>query len=213
MHKGIFITGTDTGIGKTYIACSLAKALKSNKIRFGVMKPIATGDRKDAEKLLSASGIKEDIDLVNPIFLKYPLAPLVSAELENKSIEMDLVWKSFKKLKKKYEFLLVEGIGGLMVPIKRNFFVLDMIKKFSLPVLVVARPFLGTINHTLLTVDKLVQKKIKVLGIVFSSGEKLTLAEKTNSEIIKNLTGLPVIEVLDEEEINLKNNLWLIGKK
>ncbi len=126
---------------------------------------------------------------------------------------MDLVWKSFQKLKKKYELLLVEGVGGLMVPIKKDFFVLDMIKNFSLPVLVVARPLLGTINHTLLTVDKLLQKKIKVLGIVFSSGKKLTLAEKTNSELIKNLTGLPVMEVLDEEEINLKDNLWLIEKK
>ncbi len=100
MHKGIFITGTDTGIGKTYIACSLAKALKSSKIKFGVMKPIAAGDRKDAEQLISASGIKEDIDLVNPIFLKYPWRPWC---LPNwKTSPLTWIWsgKVFKNLKR-----------------------------------------------------------------------------------------------------------------
>lgn len=125
---------------------------------------------------------------------------------------MNRVWAALATLKKKNDFLIVEGIGGLMVPIKKNYFVIDMIKEFSLPVLVVARASLGTINHSLLTIDKLRQENIKVLGVALSGGEKRTISEKTNAETIKDLTGLPVIEVLKGKGIDLKKNLWLIGK-
>jgi len=208
--KGIFIVGTDTGVGKTYIACSLANALNKRKISLAVMKPIASGDRKDAESLIRASGSKEKINSVNPIFLKYPLAPYVSAKLEKKSVNLKKVWAQFKKLGNKYDFLIVEGIGGLMAPIKSDYFVIDMIRKFNLPALVVARPSLGTLNHTLLTVEKLRREKIKIIGIVLSGGRKLSLAEKTNPTILKELTGLPVTEVYKNKELNLGKNPWLI---
>ena len=210
--EGIFITGTDTGVGKTYVAAALANALRKENVRVGVMKPIASGDRKDAKKLLKASGSKANINEVNPIFLKYPLAPFVSAKLERKNIDLKLVRSSFTELKKDSDLLIVEGVGGLLVPIKKNYFVLDMIKEFSLPVLVVARASLGTINHTLLTIDKLRREKVKILGVALSSGKKRTLAEKTNPETIRQITGLPVVEILKGKEINLKKNLWLIGR-
>ena len=211
--KGIFITGTDTGIGKTYVACALAKTLRKKYIRAGVMKPIASGSRVDAKKLIRASKSRERLNEVNPVFLKFPLAPFVSAKMERKAINLKPVRDSFARLKKKCDFLIVEGIGGLMVPLKKNYFVLDMIKEFSFPVLMVGRASLGTINHTLLTIDKLRREKIKVLGIALSAGKKRTIADKSNAETIKELTGLPVIEVLKNKGIDLEKNQWLIGKE
>jgi dethiobiotin synthetase len=213
MYKGIFITGTDTGVGKTYVGCSLARSLKKRGVAVGVMKPVASGDRDDARKLISAAGVRDGIGRVNPVCLKYPLAPLVSARLAGVRIDLRPVWESYAQLKKKYEFMVVEGVGGLLVPLRENYFVLDMIKRFRLPVLIVARPFLGTINHTLLTVDKLRQRRIDIVGVVMSCTQSSTLAEKTNPGIIRELTGLDVLEVPCKQEMNIEQNLWIIGGK
>ncbi|MFC1500919.1 dethiobiotin synthase [Elusimicrobiota bacterium] len=221
MYKGIFITGTDTEIGKTYIACSLAKAIKHILPNVGVMKPIATGNRSDIIKLKNASNINQNLDIINPVHLKHPLSPLVSAKLSKKSINLKKIMKAFDLLQKTYKFNVVEGIGGIFVPIAKDYFVFDLIKRFELPVIIVASPSLGTINHTLLTVNKLRQEKIKIAGIVLSGLKEKSkkrfnpyfLAEKTNPEILRKLTGLPVLEVPHKKKINLEKNLWLIGKK
>lgn len=213
MYKGIFVTGTDTGVGKTYIAAAIARALKQRGVSVGVMKPIATGDRDDIKKLLDAAGIDETLERVNPLYLKYPLAPLMSARLSGKTIDLNLAWKNYAILKKKYECMIVEGAGGLMMPIKKNFFVLDMIKHFELPVIVVARPYLGTINHTLLTIDKLRQHKVTLAGIILSCSQNTTLAEQTNPSLIEELTGLPVLDVPCKQEIDLERNPWILGEK
>jgi dethiobiotin synthetase len=212
VNKGVFITATDTGAGKTYIACSIARALKSNNISVGVMKPIASGSKSDAKKLLKAAAIIEPLENVNPVFLKYPLAPLVSARLERKDINLKHVWQNFKYFRKKYDFTIVEGIGGVLVPIKNNYSVLEMIKDFNLPVIVAAKPKLGTINHTLLTIEKLRENSIKVLGIIISGRIGERLAEKTNAKILRELAGLPVIELAYKKEINLSKNKWILQK-
>jgi len=107
MFKGIFVTGTDTGVGKTYIAAAIAAALREYGIRPGVMKPISSGDRSDAKSLVKAAGVTDDIDDVNPIFLKYPLAPMVAARLAGKCLDFNDIWKSLARLKKKYSFLII----------------------------------------------------------------------------------------------------------
>jgi dethiobiotin synthetase len=213
VYKGVFVTGTDTGVGKTYIAAALAEAVKKYGMSVGVLKPISTGNRDDAKRLMKASRSKEPIDRVNPVHLKYSLAPMMAARLSGEKLDLAPVWDSWKHMKKTYEFTIVEGVGGVMVPLKKNMMIVDMIKKFSLPVVVVARPYLGTINHTLLTVDKLQQKGLTVAGIILSCRSSSTLAEKTNPEIIEELTGLPVLEVPCKQHITLEQNLWLIGAK
>lgn len=212
MYEGVFITGTDTGIGKTYVACALAKLLKNKKVSFCVMKPVCTGDRNDARMLIKASGVSEPLDKVNPIFLKYPLAPYVSARISNKKINLKNVWKSYNYLNSRYEFIIVEGVGGIEVPITKNYFVTDLIKDFSLPVVVVAGPSLGTINHTLLTVKRLKEKRCNVAGIILCGLKKSGLAERTNPKVIKELTRLPVLEVKNKKGFDLNKNLWLIKK-
>jgi dethiobiotin synthetase len=211
MFKGIFVTGTDTGVGKTYIAAAIASALREYGIVPGVMKPISSGDRSDAKSLIKAAGVDDTLETVNPIFLKYPLAPMVAARLAGKKLDLGKIWKGYAALKKKYRFLIVEGAGGIMVPVTENSSMLEIIKKLSLPVVVVGKPSLGTINHTLLTVDKLRREKVKLAGIILSGRKNSTLAEKTNPEILRELTGLPVLEVPAKAKINLKQNPWLIG--
>ncbi|MCB4792518.1 MAG: dethiobiotin synthase [Elusimicrobia bacterium] len=212
MNKGIFITATDTEVGKTYISCLLAQELVKGKCKVVGMKPVSAGSRDDAKKLIKASGVKEKIETVNPLFFKYPLAPYASALIENRKIDLSLVWKNYKELSTKYEFMIVEGIGGLMVPVKKDYYVLDLIKGFKLPVLIVARPGLGTINHVLLTLEALKKAGVKVLGIVINDKKRHSLSEKTNPKTLKSLTGLPVLEVPHNKKIDLKRNKWLTGQ-
>ncbi len=153
----------------------------------------------------------EPLDDVNPVFLKHPLAPLVSARLSRKNIEISKIKSAYKELEKKHEFMIVEGVGGVYVPLKKNYFVFDLIKEFSLPVIVVAKPYLGSINHTLLTVEKLRSEKIKVAGIVMNCLSNITLAEKTNPKILRELTKLPVAVVSCRGTIDLAKNKWITG--
>jgi dethiobiotin synthetase len=213
MYKGLFVTGTDTGVGKTYVACAILRALRRYGMAAGVMKPVTTGDRNDARNLIAASGTTEPLNRVNPIFLKIPLAPMVSARFTGWPLDISPVWKIFSEFKKKYKFNVMEGVGGVLVPVNEKTSVLDMIKKSGLPALIVARPALGTINHTLLTVRELRRAKIQIAGIVLSDIKKTTLAEKTNPSVIHELTGLPVLELSPHGEINLKENPWLIQKQ
>jgi dethiobiotin synthetase len=211
MYKGIFVTGTDTDAGKTYVSCSIARALKKLGLNVGVFKPAATGNREDVERLVKAAGIDDPLGAVNPLFFKYPLAPMVSAGLSGEKVDLAKMRKAYAILREKYSFMVVEGAGGVYVPVKKGYFVFDMIKEFKLPVVVVAKPFLGTVNHTLLTVNFLKSKGIKVLGVIISGGKNKTLSEKTNPELIKQLTGLPVAVLGYKEEIDLKKCKWMLG--
>jgi dethiobiotin synthetase len=211
MLKGIFVTGTDTAVGKTYVSCSIVRGFKKRGFNVGVFKPAATGNREDVVGLMRAAGIDEPLDVVNPLFFKYPLAPMVSAGLSGKSVDLVKMRKAYEVLRKKYGCMIVEGAGGVYVPVKKGYFVFDMIKEFKLPVVVVAKPFLGTINHTLLTVNFLKSKGVKVLGVIISGGKNKTLSEKTNPKLIKELTGLPVVVLGHKEEIDLKKHKWVMG--
>lgn len=210
-RRGIFITGTDTGVGKTYIACAVARALRTSGVDVGVMKPVATGDRNDVRALMKAAGIAEDLDRVNPVFLKRPLAALAAARLENRTVDVGAVRENFRALRRAYEFMIVEGAGGLMVPVTERHSMLDLIADFALPVAVVARPGLGTVNHTVLTVDRLVRRGLTVAGIVLSGFRNRTLAEKTNPGLLREMTGLPVLCVGPDRGIDNGLPAWLGG--
>ncbi|MGB9613771.1 MAG: dethiobiotin synthase [Candidatus Margulisiibacteriota bacterium] len=192
---GIFIAGTDTGCGKTYVTMLLAKYLRSQGVNVGVIKPIATGSdqENDACYLKKTLKLKDSLRVINPIHLKYPLAPYPAAQIEKKKIPLKSIFAAYRKLSAKYRVVLVEGIGGILVPITKKYFVADLIKDLNLPTIIVARAGLGTINHTLLTVEELKRRKIKILGIILNGFQGKDLSEKTNPEIIKKLSGLPII--------------------
>ncbi|MFH1407403.1 MAG: dethiobiotin synthase [Candidatus Omnitrophota bacterium] len=194
--KGLFITGTDTGVGKTTTAALIARMLKASGINVGVMKPLQCAGN-DAKTLMKAAGIKDDISLVCPYYFKAPVAPGAAAVLEKKKISKHKIMRAYKKLSGRHSFMIVEGAGGLLVPLAKNYLLVDLIKDMGLPLLIVARPNLGTINHTLLTVECAKKRNIKIFGIVinYSKNFKMHPAEKNTPRIIKELSGLPLWKI------------------
>ena len=195
--RGIFITGTGTSVGKTVVAAGFAHVLKSSGQDVGVIKPIATGGvmSQDARFLKKAAGVSDDLNLINPVCLKPPLAPWVASKITKTPIELNKVWRAYKILSDRHSLMIVEGIGGLMVPIRKNFFVADMVKKLKLPIVIVSSQVLGTINHTLLTVMAAKYYKIKILGIVMNniSGLNDSILKETNTRAIEDLCKVKII--------------------
>jgi dethiobiotin synthetase len=193
MNRGIFVTGTDTGVGKTLVACGIARLLKSWGIKVGVMKPVATGDQEDIRRLMKAAQVDDDLALVNPQFFRAPLAPTVSAALEHREVRLDKVYSAYWTLSKKYDVMVVEGIGGIKVPLGDSTYVADVIEALRLPALVVSRAGLGTLNHTLLTLEAMEKEKIPTVGVLFNGGKGNTLAEKTNPDALQEHTTVQVL--------------------
>lgn len=197
---GIFVTGTDTGVGKTFVTLLLARTLG---IDVGIMKPISCGPDKDNDAIYLKKQLKLDdpLDLINPIRLKYPLSPYASAKLQKKKINIKKIFTAYKKLGGKYDLVLVEGVGGALVPIFEDYFVADLIKDMKIPAIVVARAGLGTINHTLLTIEALKKRKVPILGIVLNgfSAKSHDISEKSNADVIEKLSGVPIILRLHRE--------------
>jgi dethiobiotin synthetase len=174
MEKGIFVTATDTEVGKTFVSALLIRSFRQQGIKTGYLKPVATGCHLEGETLVS-----EDISFINtftgqdmehtlhcPVRYLKPLAPLAAAQLENRPLDLQMVWTAFELLKKRYSLLVVEGIGGVMVPLKKDYLVLDMMAEMNLPTLVVCRPSLGTINHSLLTLQAIKSRGIPIIGFL-----------------------------------------------
>ncbi len=202
MTQGIFITGTGTEIGKTVIAGGLAASLKQAEINVGVMKPISTGDTADARFLKHAAEVDDELSLINPVYLRHPLAPSVAARMEDKEIDVSGIETAFATLQQTYDFVIVEGVGGIAVPIRDDFLVVHLIKQLELPILIVATAGLGTLNHTLLTVAFAEQFNIQIAGIVLNGlrSETAGLAEATNPVEIEKLTGIAVVGVVPYEK-------------
>lgn len=218
MNRGLFITGTDTGVGKTIIAGAIIAAMHSRGIKTGAMKPIETGCISTGKSLHPSDGaflkdmaqMDEPLNQVTPLCFGPPLAPLVASEIEGRTIDLQKIRKHFRMLTDKYEAVIVEGIGGLLVPIKRDYLVLDLVRELELPLVVVARPSLGTINHTLLTVNYAIKEGLRIAGIIinFSRFPEGNIAENTNPQAIQQLTDIPFIGVFpflkDLERENLE---------
>jgi len=199
--EGIFITGTDTGVGKTIVSAALAFVLRERGVRVGVMKPVTSGciERdgvlvsEDAELLAAGAGITVT-DEVAPYLLREPVAPAVAAEKEGVRIEFSRILAAYHRLADSYDFVIVEGAGGLMVPLAGGLLVADLAKLLALPLLVVARPSLGTVNHTLLTCFAARQLELPVRGVVVNNfPENPGLAESTAPHMIDSLSGAPLL--------------------
>lgn len=202
--KSLFITATDTNIGKTFLTCKLGSFFQKKGLKVAGFKPIASGDRQDAILIKEKLKISEELDLINPVFFDLPLAPyacVIEQKLQiNKKDILKKITKAYKHFKKNYDIVLVEGVGGIMVPILHNFFVFDLIKELSLPVLLLARANLGTINHTLLSINKLEQEKIDIAGIILNYYTGQDLSDKTNIQIIEQLSKIKVLAKLNKNK-------------
>jgi dethiobiotin synthetase len=177
--RGVFVTGTDTGIGKTLVTAALATVLRQQGLSIGVMKPVETGvaadgDESDAARLQLAAGTMDPADLVNPYSFPAPLAPLSAAQAAGVEIDARRIVQAFTTLSR-HRYMLVEGVGGVRVPIGGKFDVLDLIHHLGLPVVVVGRSALGGVNHALLTLEALDRRGVRVLALVLNpTGQRET---------------------------------------
>jgi len=193
----LFITGTDTGVGKTYVTALLLAELRRRGVNAAGFKPIACGDRHDARQYWQLMNRAVPLDVINPVCLRHPLAPSVAARLERRRIDLKRIRANYQLLTANHHPVLVEGAGGLLVPIKRNYFVADLARDLGLPVVIVARLGLGTINHTLLTVRQAQAAGLKVTGVILNDTTgRRGLAERTNAQIVPELCGLPLLGIV-----------------
>jgi dethiobiotin synthetase len=191
---GIFVTGTDTGVGKTVVSCALVRGFVEAGIDIGVMKPAETGvtsaGPEDAQALQSAAGVSDPLSLICPLQYALPAAPQASAEAEGRDIDLEEIDRAYRTLAARHQCMLVEGAGGLLVPFTPAFDMADLAAKLSLPVLLVARASLGTINHTLLSVEACRQRGLKLLGVVIShAGGPLSEADAKNLKVLRRRLG------------------------
>lgn len=200
-----FITGTDTGVGKTYITAMLVRSLRKTGLDSVGMKPICCGDRRDAELLQQASGQDVTVNDINPIWLRTPAAPYTATIVENRMIDLDAIRESFAALRRTHRSVLVEGIGGWLVPIRKDYFVSDLAADFGMPVLLVVRNRLGALNHALLTVRSIQSRGLQCDGIVLNNLDTFDdVAAITNRSVLEDLTGVPVMFEIENGQTEIE---------
>ena len=208
--SGIFVTGTDTGVGKTLVACALAAWLRERGHDVAVMKPVATGGRLirdhgrnrlvsgDALALVRAAGTREPWALVNPVCFREPIAPWAASARAGRSIDVAALARAFQTLRRRHASVIVEGAGGLLVPLSPRRMMADLARRLRLPIVLVARAGLGTLNHVLLSLACARQMQLPVAGIVLNQHEPPStdrvsaIIVRTNREALTELAGVPV---------------------
>jgi dethiobiotin synthetase len=232
MAKGFFVTGTDTGVGKTIITAALIKASGLLGFKTCGMKPIETGCLREGDTFIPSDGIfiktiahmEETLNHISPCCFEEPLAPLPASEIEGTPVDFEKIRKEYAALSQKYDVVVVEGIGGLLVPIRKDYFVLDFARDLGLPVIVISKPGLGTINHTMLSVNYAIKEGLIIAGIIinYSRPPEGSPAENTNPDVIKKISPVPIVGIFpylqDLEETTIERaivkslNLEIIKK-
>lgn len=184
--KAIFITATDTGVGKTMVSGLLLKFLLEHSIKGGYQKWVSSGDAENPADLVSClqtAGIAADpeiLDLQVPYRFDFPASPHLAAELENRQVDPEKIISAFMTMTTNHEVLIVEGVGGLLVPLTRNLLLADLLARVQVPTIIVARSGLGTLNHTLLTIEALRSRQIPLTGVIFTDDEN------TNETLVRD---------------------------
>ena len=197
--RGLFVSATDTGVGKTVVTAGLALALQARGRSVGVAKPVQSGERADdprgdAMRLKTWTGVSDEPSAITSYAFERPLAPLVAARLEGRAISLRVVLDRLRELAARYEFLLVEGAGGLAVPVGEDWMIADLARSLGFPLLVVARPGLGTVNHTVLTVRGARSLGLDPVGVILNGlRDDTDESWKTNAELIESFADVPVL--------------------
>ena len=217
--KGLFVTGTDTDAGKTYVSSLIIKALRAEKLDIVGYKPICCGGREDAYALQEASGGDAggalDLYKVNPYWARTPAAPYVAAMFEKKELDVEILLQGARDLGAAHQAVLVEGVGGWLVPITKNYMVADLAKDVGLPVILVVGNRLGALNHTMLTIESMRAAGIEPVGMVINNlSEDQETSTVTNANVLEELTGIPVLAdvIQGQQEIEVWPFLELMGQ-
>lgn len=212
--NGFFITGTDTNVGKTVCTALLLATLRKKGYKIFPMKPIQTGcstTAPDLNYIIKINDLevpKKLLSLMAPFCFKPPCSPHLAAEMEGRPIQIKDIIPKFKMLKKYTDSILVEGAGGILVPINHKENMLDLIQEINLPVILVSRPGLGTINHTLLSLEALNKREISIAGIIFVHTEKdgSDFTEDNNKKIISKIGKTRILGTISYESTLDKKN-------
>jgi len=200
---GVFVTGTDTGVGKTLVAAALARFLGETGLRVGIMKPVETGVEdpsrpgSDATLLQWACDGAGDPEIIAPYRLRQPLAPSIAAEKEGIRIDPARIIDAARRLSANCDFVIVEGAGGLMVPLSGGLLMADLARQMGFPLLVVCRPGLGTLNHTLLTIFAARSMEIPLAGFLINGmPPEPDAAEESSPHALASLASADLLGVL-----------------
>jgi dethiobiotin synthetase len=184
MQRIFFITGTDTGVGKTVLTMLLAQFLRAGGINVAALKPICSGNRADARKISAALNGALTLDEINPWYFRAPVAPLLAAKLEKKSVKLSQVVAHARARQKRFDILLVEGAGGLLSPLGKNFDSRDLISVLRATPIVVAQNKLGAVNHILLVLEALPENLRAKTRVVLVSPRKPDTAANSNAKLL-----------------------------
>jgi dethiobiotin synthetase len=205
-----FIAGTDTGIGKTFITSLIALFFTQKGLNVLMQKWAQTGGADDAllvyEKMNKKNVLddKEFLKIACPYKFSYPASPHLASMLENQKIDIEIIKRSYYEISKKCEILLVEGSGGIMVPLTEDTLFLDLLKELGIPVILVARAGLGTINHTLMTAKILENNNVDIFGIILNNydnnSEEIIIND--NAKIILKFSGVKNIIIMPYSKEN-----------
>ena len=219
MLKSFFVTGTDTDVGKTYITAGLAVTFRKMGLDVGVMKPFAAGTaqkkgfKSEDIKILSKSAqVNDPENLINPQFFKIPASPYTAWKKLKIKPKVSTILSSFKKLSKLHETILVEGMGGVMTPILKDYYITNLIKELNIPALIVTRSKIGTVNHTIMTVKMCEKYKIPVKGIIINNFDAGYPIKQLTSDL-QNLTGVKVLGSIPFLKDLNSTSLYRIFKK
>jgi dethiobiotin synthetase len=220
--KGLLVTGTDTGVGKTLVACGLARLMRRRGLNVGVMKPVASGASgsdaaivsQDAVLLKEAAEVEDPLSDVNPIALGPPLAPVPAAEMSASVVDLDRVEAACERLSRLHACMVVEGIGGLLVPLTRGVTVADLANRFALGVLIVSRTTLGTVNHTLLTIEAARRRRLRILGVIFNRLQSGTLGEDevTGPQEVAKESGVPILGLIPHLGLDVRSDFDMLAE-
>lgn len=201
----VFVTGTDTDIGKTVITAGLAAVMQSLGYKAGVYKPFQSGAEEKNGFLISPdlSFVKQldfYVETLCTYLLKPPTAPYIAAEIDGININLSTVRRDFQTMKQTCEVVLVEGAGGLMVPVTKEKLMLDVAKMLDIPIVIVIRPNLGTVNHTLLTINQANSAGLDVAGVIINRypSETDDMAIKTAPRLIEEYTDADILGIVPE---------------
>ena len=207
--KVIFITATDTAVGKTVTVFVLGILLDAKGVNVGVMKPVQCAGQ-DAQFLKKALGIQDDLKMINPFYAPEPLSPHLAFHRRKIAFDKRRAQDCLKKLRARHDIVLVEGAGGLMVPLTKGYYNADLIADLKAQVIIVARLGLGTINHTLLTINEVRRRGLTVNGLIFCQTKpgRKGLPERANPQAIEELSGVKVLGIIPYlKPLNRKNIL------
>jgi dethiobiotin synthetase len=209
MASGIFITGTDTGVGKTRFSSLLVRSLRAEGIDAVGLKPFCCGDRDDAQQLSEAAGGVLSLSEVNPVWLRVPASPFTASMVENRLLDLSTAVEAIKAMASTHSFLVVEGVGGWRVPLTQQLCMSQFAKDLGFPVLVVTANRLGAINHTQLTLDSIILSGLACTGVVLNepAPDLDNIATVTNKAVLEQLLTVAILGELKFGEDTLPNSI------